>query len=57
MKGEGFLFYDKIIGVTIRAYQYLDKTKKIHLSIPRGVEIMQWLDTNVHSDNGINFKR
>lgn len=57
MKGEGFLFHDKIIGVTIRAYQYLDRTKKIHLSIPRGVEIKQWLDTNVHSDNGHNFIR
>jgi hypothetical protein len=57
MKQEGFWFYDLIIGVTIRAYQYIDRTKKIHLSIPRGVEIQQWIDTNIHSDNGKNFER
>jgi hypothetical protein len=56
MKQEGFWFYDLIIGVTIRAYQYLDRTKKIHLSIPRGVEIKQWIDTNIHSDNGKNWE-
>jgi hypothetical protein len=57
MKEEGFWYWDKIIGITIRAYQYLDRTKKIHLSIPRGVEIMQWIDTNIHSDNGKNYSR
>jgi len=57
MKEEGFWFADLIVGVTIRAYQYLDRTKKIHLSIPRGVEIYQWIDTNIHSDNGINYER
>jgi hypothetical protein len=57
MKQEGFWFWDKIIGVTIRAYQYLDRTKKIHLSLPRGVEIQQWIDTNIHSDNGKNWER
>ena len=57
MKEEGFWFYDLIVGVTIRAYQYIDRTKKINLSIPRGVEINQWIDTNIHSDNGINFNR
>jgi hypothetical protein len=57
MKEEGFWFSDLIVGVTIRAYQYLDRTKKIHLSIPRGVEIYQWIDTNIHSDNGINYER
>ena len=36
MTEHGFLFSDKIIGVTIRAYHYV---KNIHLSIPRGVEI------------------
>lgn len=54
---KGFLFSDKIVGVTIRAYQYIDRTHKIHLSIPRGVEIQQWIDTNIHSENGKNFKR
>lgn len=54
---KGFLYCDRIIGVTIRAYQYLDKNKKIHLSIPRGVEIKQWIDTNVHSNNGKDFNR
>ena len=24
----------------------------IRLSIPRGVEIKQWIDTHIHSDNG-----
>lgn len=55
MTEEGFLFVDKIIGVTIRAYHYVEGG--IHLSIPRGVEIHQWIDTNIHSDNGKNFSR
>lgn len=53
----GFLYCDKIIGVTIRAYHYLDLKQKIHLSIPRGVEIKQWLDTNIHSNGGKDFNR
>ena len=57
MSEKGFLFSDKIVGVTIRAYQYIDRSHKIHLSIPRGVEIQQWIDTNIHSDNGKNFIR
>jgi hypothetical protein len=57
MKEEGFWYWEKIIGVTIRAYQYLDNSKKIHLSIPRGVEIKQWIDANIHSDNGKNYNR
>jgi hypothetical protein len=44
MTSKGFLFSDKIVGVTIRAYHHI---KKVHLSIPRGVEIKQWLDTHV----------
>jgi hypothetical protein len=55
MNKRGFLFTEKIIGVTIRAYHYLQKG--IHLSVPRGVEIQQWIDTNIHSDNGKNFSR
>lgn len=50
MKDNGFWFSDKIVGVTIRAYHYL---KGIHLSIPRGVEIKQWLDVNIHKDDGV----
>lgn len=57
MKEEGFWYWDDIMGITIRAYQYIDKTKKIHLSIPRGVEIQQWIDTHIHSDNGKNYQR
>jgi len=57
MKENGFWFADLIVGVTIRAYNYLDRTKKIHLSIPRGVEIQQWIDANIHSDNGKNWER
>jgi len=54
---EGFLYSDKIVGVTIRAYHYLDRTEKIHLSIPRGVQIKQWIDTNIHSNNGKDWER
>ena len=54
---EGFLFNDKLIGVTIRAYQWLEKGTGIHLSIPRGVEIKQWLDTHIHSNNGKDWNR
>jgi len=50
MKERGFRFCDEIIGVTIRAYHYIENS--IHLSIPRGVEIKQWIDTNIHSNNG-----
>lgn len=57
MQAEGFLFIFKIIGVTIRAYQYLERGTGVHLSIPRGVEIKQWIDTNIHSDNGKNWNR
>lgn len=57
-KDKGFtdILLSRIVGVTIRAYQYIDKSKKIHLSIPRGVEIKQWFDTNVHSIDGKEFK-
>ena len=57
MKAEGFLFVFALIGVTIRAYQYLERGTGVHLSIPRGVEIKQWIDTNIHSDNGKNWDR
>lgn len=57
MESKGFLFNDKLIGVTIRAYHYLEKGTGIHLSIPRGVEIKQWIDTHIHSDNGKNWER
>ena len=55
MKEHGFRFCDEIVGVTIRAYHYIEKG--IHLSIPRGVEIKQWIDTNIHSNNGKNWNR
>ena len=57
MEAEGFLYNDKLIGVTIRAYQWLERGTGIHLSIPRGVEIKQWIDTHIHSDNGKNWGR
>ena len=44
---------DRIVGVTIRAYAYI--MQGIHLSIPRGVEIKQWIDTHIHSENGKNW--
>jgi hypothetical protein len=57
LKEKGFIYIDSIIDITIRAYHYIDRTQKIHLSIPRGVEIKQWIDTHIHSDNGNNFER
>jgi hypothetical protein len=45
MKENGFEYSDEIIGITIRAYHYIEKG--IHLSIPRGVEIKQWIDTHL----------
>lgn len=50
-----FPYADRIIGVTIRAYVYLKDN--VRLSIPRGVEIKQWIDTHIHSDNGENWDR
>lgn len=47
MEEEGFWFSNKIVGVTIRAYHYIQNG--VHLSIPRGVEIKQWLDVNVRT--------
>jgi hypothetical protein len=57
LKNEGFWFNDYLIGVTIRAYHYITREPKIHLSIPRGVEIKQWIDTNIHSKNGLDWNR
>lgn len=57
MSEKGFLFTDKIVGITLRLYHYIDRDSKIHLSIPRGLEIDQWIDTHVHSDNGKNWER
>jgi len=45
MNEQGFNYSNKIVGITIRAYHYIQKG--VHLSIPRGVEIKQWLDTHV----------
>lgn len=55
MISQGFKYPDKIIGITIRAYHYIEKG--IHLSIPRGVEIKQWVDTNIHSNNVKDWNR
>jgi hypothetical protein len=57
MDEKGFWYTEKIVGITIRAYQYMNKDQKIHLSIPRGVEIKQWIDANIHSENGTNWNR
>jgi len=43
----GFRFCDRVKGQTIRAYNYIQPG--IAMSIPRGVEIRQWIDHNVHS--------
>lgn len=47
-----FPYSDNIIGQTIRAYHYIHE---IHLGVPRGVEIKQWIDTHIHSNNGRNY--
>lgn len=57
MNEKGFLFCDKLIGVTLRLYKYIDREQKIHLSIPRGLEIDQWIDTHIHSNNGKDWSR
>jgi hypothetical protein len=48
MSESGFNFVDKIVGITVRAYQLLSKDSIGKLSIPRGVEINKWLYDNVH---------
>lgn len=55
LSNKGFICCESIIGVTIRAYQHVNKG--VHLSIPRGVEIKQWLDANIHSSNGRDWRR
>ena len=55
MNEKGFWFTEEIVGVTIRAYQYIEKG--IHLSMPRGVEIKQWIDCNIHSEQGKNWNK
>jgi hypothetical protein len=57
MSEKGFLFCDKLVGVTLKLYKYIDREQKIHLSIPRGLEIDQWIDTHVHSNNGKDWNR
>ena len=55
MREHGFMFCDDIIGITIRAYHYIERG--IHLAIPRGVEIKQWMDTHIHSNNGKDWNK
>ena len=47
---KGFAYCDKIVGVTVRGYHHIEKG--FPMSIPRGVEIKQWIDNNIHRDNG-----
>ena len=46
---------DDIVGVTIRAYKYI--RNGVHLGIPRGVEIKQWIDTHLHRDEEGKYER
>ena len=46
---------DEIVGVTIRAYAHIKKG--VHLGIPRGVEIKQWIDTHLHRDEEGHYQR
>lgn len=51
MAKNGFLFSDKLIGITIKSYFCLKENMIDKIRIPRGVEIDQWLSTNILSDN------
>jgi len=46
-EGLGADIVDRITGITIRGYNYIHKG--VAMSIPRGVEIKQWIDHNIHS--------
>ncbi len=46
---------NEIMGVTIRAYNYI--REGVHLGIPRGVEIKQWIDTHLHRDEEGKYER
>ena len=46
---------EEIAGVTIRAYRYI--REGVHLGIPRGVEIKQWIDTHLHRDEEGKYER
>lgn len=46
---------DEIVGVTVRAYNYIKDG--VHLGIPRGVEIKQWIDTNIHRGEDGRYQR
>ena len=48
MTKKKFAYVDKIVGVTIRAYHYVESGHG--LNIPRGVEIDHWIDTHIHKD-------
>lgn len=51
-EGLGIDIVDRITGITIRGYNYIQKG--VAMSIPRGVEIRQWIDHNIHSGgNGL----
>lgn len=51
-EGLGIDVIDRITGITIRGYNYIQKG--VAMSIPRGVEIRQWIDHNIHSGgNGL----
>jgi hypothetical protein len=56
-QSKGFKFCNRIIGITIRAYHYITREERVHLSIPRGVEIKQWIDTHIHSNNGKDWAK
>lgn len=47
---------DSVIGITIRAHKHISREPKIHMRIPRGVEIKQWIDSNINSESGKNWK-
>ena len=46
---------EESVDVTIRAYRYI--REGVHLGIPRGVEIKQWIDTHLHRDEEGKYER
>ena len=51
----GFEYCEAVVGITIRGNKQIKPG--LHMSIPRGVEIKQWIDTHIHSENGKNYKK
>ncbi len=54
-KLRGFKYPERIIGETMRGYQFVEKG--CHLPIPRGAEIKSWLDQYIRYKKGEGFTK